>query len=118
MYSTLDRWYTGNMKNIQAKTAVTSKADSAGTIARRDGYESYRLSRPFNYDFGAQTPQLNYECGRTQAILVEKLLGRVPAWPAGTTLTDVLYAIGVSKYVMRDKIFKANNHYFYQGFKR
>ena len=114
MYSSLDRWYTGNMKNVKKQNVKLAVADSLGGSERRAGYTDYRCGRPFNYDFGDQRAQINYECGRTQAILVRKLLGHVPHWGAGQTLGALLRDYGVSVATMNNKIFIENNRHFYR----
>jgi hypothetical protein len=101
------------MKNVKKQNVKRAVADSSGSIQRRTGYTDYRFGNAFNYDFGDARAQINYECGRTQAFLVKKLLGHIPAWPAGKTLGDVLLESGVSIMMMNAKIFKENNRHFY-----
>lgn len=103
------------MKNIQTQNAKRAVPNSRGTVERRVGYTDYRLNRPFNYDFGAQREQVNYECGRTQAILVKKLLGRVPHWSDDQTLSEMLLGYGVSEIMMNARVFKENNRHFYSN---
>jgi hypothetical protein len=101
------------MKNVKKQNVKLAVHDSRGTVERRAGYTDYRCDRPFNYDFGDQRAQVNYECGRTQAILVKKLLGHVPHWSADQTLGAMLLSRGVSVMAMNAKVFMENNRYFY-----